>query len=201
MTNITLISLIFAVYGLGAGFVLWSAYHPGPDGETLRAGFRPGYFILPLAVFLLSVAITAWFYPKLPAELAFSFRLDASTMTHFTRGLAPVLMLLPQLVLALPLAVITWGITRMDLTSKDKTNLRTMLERTLLLIGNMVALPQIIICFALADIFSYNAYGRHLMPLWLFGAIILVTGVFFLSSLFYGAMRHRPPPDSDGLKN
>jgi len=39
--------------------------------------------------------------------------------------------------------------------------------------GNMVALPQIVLCFAMLDIFSYNLYQAHIMPMWLFLLIIL----------------------------
>ncbi|MFH0942040.1 MAG: hypothetical protein V1823_03345 [Chloroflexota bacterium] len=180
--------------------VLWSAYHPKPAGEARRAAFRPAYIILPALVFLLSAAITAWFYPRLPEELVYRFKPGAATQAHFPRQMAPALMLLPQLLLALPLGGITWGITRLTRAPDEKGNQSLALEKVILLMGNIAALPQLIVCFALADIFSYNSYGRHLMSLWLFGAVVLVTGAVFLGSLFWGALRHRLPPESGGLK-
>ena len=193
MSSIILTALIFAVFGLGAGIVLWTVFNPRPEPKnaTGRASFRLQYVILPLAIFLLSAAITAWFYPRLPAELAYNFRLDTATDQFFRREMAAALMFLPQLILALPVAAIVWGITRLDLTPDQGGNHRITLERTMLIIGNMVALPQIIICFALTDIFSYNAYGAHLMPLWIFGVIILGAGTVFLGILFVRAFRHR----------
>ena len=193
MSSIILTALIFAVFGLGAGVVLWTVFNPRPEVKitTGRASFRLQYVILPLAIFLLSAAITVWFYPRLPAELAYNFKLSTAPDQFFRREMAPVLMFLPQLILALPVAAITWGITRLDLTSDQTGSHRTTLERTMLIIGNMVAIPQVVICFALADVFSYNAYGTHLIPLWLFGVIILGTGSVFLGILFIRALRHR----------
>ena len=37
-------------------------------------------------------------------------------------------------------------------------------ERILLVMGNMIALPQIILFFAMLDIFSYNSYQIHILP-------------------------------------
>ncbi len=62
--------------------------------------------------------------------------------------------------------------------------------------GNMVALPQIILCFAMLDIFSYNSYQIHIMPLWVFALIIMglggiILGVFFIRAIqqAWGATR------------
>lgn len=180
MPNFILV-LIFAVYVIGAGVVLWSAFRTKPAG---KAGFRLAYIILPLLVFLLSIAITAFFYPKLPPQLAYSF--SGAADSHFSKSAAPALMLGLQLLFALPLVGITLIINRLTRDSRSAT-----LERTIFLMGNIGALPQLIVCFALADIFSYNSYGRHLMSLWLFAAIVLASGAVFLGILFRGALKQR----------
>lgn len=194
MPNLILF-LILAIYALGEGIVLWAAFRLRPTRETCQADFRLTYVILPLLVFSLSIAITTFFYPRLPSELAYGFKPGASAESHFSRNIAPALMLLPQLLFALPLAGISWGVSRLSREVQSIT-----LERTVLATGNIAALPQLIVCFALADIFSYNSYGSHLVPLWLFGAIVLVSGAAFLRSLFVGAMRHRKPSGSGSLK-
>lgn len=191
MASTILVSLIFVVFGLGMGMVLRSVFVTMPAAETSRAPFRLPYITLPLAIFLLSLALTVWFYPRLPAELAYNFKLGHAPDQFFRREMAPALMLLPQLILALPAAAVTWGITRLNISPDPAGSQGIKLEGTLLLVGNMVALPQIVICFALADVFSYNAYGAHLMPLWLFGLIILGTGSVFLGILFFRALRDR----------
>jgi len=189
MPNITLAS-IFAVYIIGAGIILWAAFNTRPADENRPVSFHLTYAILPILVFLLSVAITIFFYPNLPAEVAYSFKTGA-VPGYISKGITLLLMLLSQLLFALPLVGITWGVIRLSRTNPSVT-----LERTLLMIGNLAALPQLIICFALADIFSYNSYGSHLMPLWLFAIIIMVTGAGLVGLLFAGAIRHRKSLDS-----
>lgn len=180
MPNLIL-ALIFAVYAIGAGIVLLAAFH---SEQAEKTGFRLAYIILPLLVFLLSIAITAFFYPKLPPSLTYSF--SGAADSHFSRSAAPALMLGLQLLFALPLVGITLIINRLTRDNRSAT-----LERTLFLMGNIAALPQLIVCFALADIFSYNSYGRHLMSLWLFAVIVLASGAVFLGILFRGALKHR----------
>jgi hypothetical protein len=54
--------------------------------------------------------------------------------------------------------------------------------------GNVVALPQVILFFTMLDIFSYNSYEKHLMPLWLVAVIVLVVGGFILGIFFMRSM-------------
>jgi hypothetical protein len=53
----------------------------------------------------------------------------------------------------------------------------------------MVALPQIILGFAMLDIFSYNSYQIHLMPLWIFALIVMGLGGMALGIFFILAIR------------
>ena len=55
--------------------------------------------------------------------------------------------------------------------------------------GNMIALPQIILCFAMLDIFSYNSYQIHLLPLWLFALIVMIMGGVIIGIFFILAIR------------
>jgi hypothetical protein len=36
-----------------------------------------------------------------------------------------------------------------------------------------MALPQLILLFAMLDIFVYNAYQTHILPMWLFLLVVL----------------------------
>jgi hypothetical protein len=65
----------------------------------------------------------------------------------------------------------------------------TGVEKMLSLMGNMVALPQIILGFAMLDIFSYNSYQIHLMPLWIFALIVMGLGGMALGIFFILAIR------------
>jgi hypothetical protein len=55
--------------------------------------------------------------------------------------------------------------------------------------GNMVALPQIVLGFAMVDIFVYNAYQIHLPPLWIFAVIFMVGGGIAIGVVFVRAIR------------
>jgi hypothetical protein len=96
-------------------------------------------------------------------------------------------MLTPQLLFALLAGAIVWGTIRLSTHFRQAVN--TGVEKMLSLMGNMVALPQIILGFAMLDIFSYNSYQIHLMPLWIFALIVMGLGGMALGIFFILAIR------------
>ena len=103
------------------------------------------------------------------------------------RGAIIAWMIIPQFVFALfALAVISVAaIVGTRLGPAESTPVRKLLS----IMGNMVALPQIILAFAMLDIFLYNAYQIHLIPLWLFALIVMVLGGVILGIFFIQALR------------
>jgi hypothetical protein len=136
-----------------------------------------------------SIVLTASFYHRLPVEVAYGFKLDGSPDKWLSRGTIILWMLIPQLFLTLLAVAITWGITKLGIPSVQKEGIRIKPERMLSLMGNMVGLPQIILCFALADILSYNSFQTHIMPLWIFALIVMGLGAIILGSFFVMAIR------------
>ena len=65
----------------------------------------------------------------------------------------------------------------------------TLMRRILPVMGNMLALPQVILTFAMLDIFLYNAYQIRLIPLWVFALIIMFLGVVVLGAFFAKSIR------------
>ena len=141
--------------------------------EAERLPFRWSYILLPLAILLLSLILAAYFYHLLPTEVAYHFKLDGTPDRWLSRPMSMVWALVPQLLLTLLAGGIIWGITRMGILSRQAESTWVKPERILSLMGNIVALPQFIVCFAMLDIFSYNSYQTHIMPMWLFLLIIL----------------------------
>jgi len=93
--------------------------------------------------------------------------------------------LLPQFLLTLLAGAITWGITKLGTRFGQPESSWIKPESILLLMGNIIALPQIIICFAMLYIFIYNSYQIHILPLWVFALIIMglggiILGIFFI---------------------
>jgi len=148
--------------------------------------FRWRYIALPVSVFLLSLILTAYFYHLLPGEVAYHFQ-DGSPDRWMSRGAIIAWMLTPQFFLALLAAAIIWGITK--LSTYFRQTVSRGVERILSLMGNMIVLPQIILGFAMLDIFSYNAYQIHLMPLWVFALLVMGIGGIILGVFFILAIR------------
>jgi hypothetical protein len=91
--------------------------------------------------------------------------------------------------LSLVSVALVWVMTRVASRFWQVGESRVNLETIVLLMGNMIALPQIILAFAMADIFVYNAYQIHLPPLWVFAIIVMVLGGVVIGVVFVRAMR------------
>ena len=148
--------------------------------------FRWTYIVLPVAILLLSIILTGYFYPLLPSEVAYHFT-DGLPDKWMSRGATIAWMLTPQFFFALLAGATVWGVTKLSSLFRQTGNSRV--EKILSLMGNMIGLPQIILGFAMLDIFSYNSYQIHLMPLWLFALIVMGLGGIILGIFFIQAIR------------
>ncbi len=193
-----LISIVVCLLALGCGAAIWFVLRQRqankskePSKQTTRGAtlaFHWSYIILPVVILLLSIILTACFYHRLPAEPAYHFQSDGSPDRWLSRGTIILWILLPQLFLTLLAGAITWGITKLSALFRQPESTGIKPERILLLMGNMIALPQLILCFAMLDIFSYNSYQIHIMPLWVFALIIMglggiILGIFFIRAI------------------
>jgi uncharacterized membrane protein len=194
MTTIFLVVTAVFILGivLGAAFFLRRLRQPQ---AAVSGGlpFRRRYVALPVGILVFSLVLSIIFYGQLPAEIAYRFKLDGSPEGFLSRGNTVAIMLAVQLLLALGAVAITWVITRIRSLTMNRESLWVQPEKLLLFMGNMPAIPQLILAFALADIFSYNAYDTHIMPLWLFALIVLVVGAvvigIFAIPVFLRALR------------
>jgi len=161
--------------------------------------FRWNYIIFPVAILLLSIFLSAYFYHLLPAEVAYHFESDGTPDRWFSREMAMVWALVPQFFFALLAAVIVLGITKSGLLFRIMENATIKLERILSFMGNMIALPQFIICFAMLNIFSYNSYQLHIMPMRIFLFTIMglatIALVLLLAFIFQKARQQYMPKD------
>ena len=148
--------------------------------------FRWTYIILPALILLLSIILAACFYGLLPPEVAYHFE-DGSPDRWMSRGALIAWLVIPQFILVFIGVVISGGTT--ILSAKFQPAEDTPLRKILSIMGNMVALPQIILTFAMLEIFLYNAYRIHLMPLWVFVVIVMVLGGIILGIFFIQALR------------
>ena len=144
--------------------------------------FRLTYILLPVALCLAAIILAATFYNRLPPEVVYRYPDGPS----ISRGAIIAWLVIPQFILAL-IGIALSGVGAM-ITHKNEPSDRARIMKILIAMGNMVALPQLILLFALLDILLYNAYQIRLIPLWivivvvmLIGSIIL--GIFFLQTL------------------
>ena len=148
--------------------------------------FRWRFIALPAAVLLLALALTAFFYGRLPAEAAYHFE-NGTADRWMGRGALVAWLVLPQFILTL----LAWATVSgaAFISNRFQPVNRAWVERILMLMGNMIAQPQIILGFAMLDIFSYNAYQIHLIPLWVFAVIVIGGGGILLGIFFTRAIR------------
>ncbi|MFC1974541.1 DUF1648 domain-containing protein [Chloroflexota bacterium] len=182
---VLILAVIFLLV-LGGGATIWLVFKhrqalkkAEPTKETAKTlTFHWRYIIMPLAILLVSIILTACFYHQLPTEVAYKFNPDGSPDKWLSREMIIAWMLAPQVLLTLIAVAIAWGVTRLGILSRPT-------EGIISLMGNMIALPQAILGFAMLDIFSYNAYQVHIMPIWLFALIIMgvggvIIGIYFI---------------------
>ncbi len=193
MTIPIIILIAILLLSLGCVIAFWLALRyrqtakETSSAETLP--FRWNYIILPLVTLFLSLILTAYFYHQLPIEVAYHFNSDGSPDKWLSRDMITLALLIPQLLLTLVAGASVWGIIKLGALSQQPETALVKPGRLLSLIGNMVALPQIILCFAMIDIFSYNSYQIHTMPVWTFALIIAVSGGIILGIFFIRAIQ------------
>jgi uncharacterized membrane protein len=199
MSIITIILIVIFLLGIGGGAIAWfifrqrqSAKRQKPTKETTKSDTRPfrwNYIIAPVVFLVLSIIMTAHFSNRLPNEVAYHFTTNGSPDKWLSRGAALAWAVVPQIFIALLATAITWGTTRLGTLFGQAESAWEKPERVLAFMGNMMALPQIIILFTMVNIFSYNSYQTQLMSLWIFALIIVVLGSIIIGIFFIKTIR------------
>ncbi len=146
--------------------------------------------MLPPIFLLLSVILAAVFYNRLPFQVAYHFQSDGSADRWVIQPLIVFWTLLPQFLLTVGAMVVTWVISIMAKRFLNPEVALVKPQRIMLIMGNMVAIPQLILVFAMLDIFIYNSYQTHLRPsVLIFALIVMVVGGIFLGAFFVQTMR------------
>ncbi|MCX6003930.1 MAG: hypothetical protein NTX46_05955 [Chloroflexi bacterium] len=159
---------------------------PMPPAKPAKIhGFRWSYALLPLAILLISIIIAVYFYGKLPDEVVYNFKPDE----WLSRNTVMLWALIPQALLALLAIVIAWGTARLNALFKQIETSGIKIDTILMIMSNMVAIPQLILGFAMLNIFSYNAFQTRISSLWAFVLAIIVMGIVFLDIFFIRTIR------------
>jgi len=188
---IAVLVLVVIIVAVGLAGTIWFVSYgrrltQGKETTTEeRLPFRWSYIIAPLVIFLLSIILSAYFYHLLPGEVAVHFELDGTPDSWLEREMTMVWALVPQLLLTLLAGGVAWGITKLIILLGRSGSIGIRPARMASFMGNFVALPQLIVLFAMLDIFVYNAYQTHIMPTWIFllallGLATIVLGIFMV---------------------
>jgi uncharacterized membrane protein len=155
------------------------------ENQVIR--FHWKHVLLPIIILAISVILAAVFYAQLPESVGWTFYSDGSPDRMATRGTLVFSFIGLQVFLLLA----AWGISRgtMSIFNRyaDSDSGPTNPNITISLMGNMLVVPQTIIFFAMIDIFIYNSYQAHFLPLWLNALIVLLAGGIILGIFFIRA--------------
>jgi uncharacterized membrane protein len=156
--------------------------------KTPATGFRWSYIALPAAILTASLILTAFFYARLPAELAYHFKNDGTP--DRTLGRVPMLfvLLFPQVLLTLVAAGTAWAMAKIS-SRLQPVQIAIKPDNIIRLMGNILALPEMVLAFFMLDVFLYNAFQIHFLPVWLTGAAVMVIGGIVIAVFFSRAFR------------
>lgn len=156
---------------------------------------------VPITILVLTIIVVAFFYRLLPeTEVGYHFQSDGSPDAWLSRTAVTLWATIPQLALTIAAAGVTFGVIKLAVYNKlaESTGLR--LDGVVRLVGNMAALPQALLFVAMLDIFSYNSWEVHILPLWVLVLIVLTVGSIILAFYFMRTVRQlwgvsrQPPP-------
>ena len=199
MIILLVILVVTFIFILGAGWVFLQTFSPKttasqtkPDEQRYAAeksgsktGVRWSYFVL----LLLSVIITIYFYGKLPDNVAYGFSADGSASAWLGRNRIVLWAVVPQLLLTLLAMVITYGTTKISDLFNQASDASIKLDTVLMVMSNMVVIPQLILMIAMLRIFSYNSFQTHIGFAWWVSLAIIIAGIVLLSIFFVRALR------------
>jgi hypothetical protein len=187
------------IIGLGLGATMLLLLRSSPEvthdqlmqSETDASGlrFHWRYVALPLVILVLTIALVSFFYNLLPSEVVYRSGPDDSSGEAVARGLIILWTLLPQFLLTLFALATAWGTTKLGPAFKQMEGFGISLDTIALAMGNMIALPQAILFFAMLNIFSYNSYEFRVLPLWVIALLVMGLGAIILGIFFIRTIR------------
>jgi uncharacterized membrane protein len=165
-----------------------TAISPTDSGGNLT--FRWTFIIFPASILLASLVMVAVFYSRLPGDVAYHFNgaipdrwLGRAAFTGWTLA-AQVILALASIIFV---GMVLLSVRRWAVESPT-------LKRLLPVMGNMVALPQLIILFTMLYVFLYNSYEIRLISILAFALIVLALGGVFLIVMIARAARQARLP-------
>jgi uncharacterized membrane protein len=178
MIIILVLLLIIAVVLIGT--MAW--YNSRMRGEAKKETAVPGrrfqisYIAAPMAVLLISLLLAIFLYRNIPDQVAYHYSAgepDRWLGREWLLGWGLAI----QVILILLGAAIVHAVN--EATSRFGTDSTGMVHSYLTFMGNAVALPQMVVTFAIADAVHFNLTGDHFVPLWGLLITFIAAGIIF----------------------
>jgi uncharacterized membrane protein len=196
MTTTIIAGVIFIV-GLCLGILvfLYLAYfkkNAETADDTVNTTVKTGlsfewkYITLPMIIFITSIIIAAMFFFQLPDQIAYRFNSAGSAESWMGRVTVTAIMLGLQFVIITMVILVIKTIIGFAKTIEQSSSGFNP-DRFMLLIGNIAALPQLVLAVIMFDIFSFNVVEKHVLSIWLLILIMAISGVIILSVFFIRA--------------
>ncbi len=160
-----------------------------PEKPLLPVKFKIRYIALSLVVLPVTLIMVLWLAPKVPLTVGYNLDDNSNPLSFMTRRNLIVLTVLPQLLLTFLAFIVSWGVTKLGNVFRTVQEGGLPLNSLLLVMGNIIGLPQLIIFYAMTNIFTYNAYQVTLPPLWIFTLAVMAVAGIVLAIFFINMMR------------
>jgi uncharacterized membrane protein len=151
-----------------------------------KIAFRWQYIALPAGVFILTAILAATFYAQLPPQVAYHFQGGIPDRT-----VTPGVFLAWMIIFNVFFTMMSMFIVRIVMfwAKYVPEGEETPLQHLLPIMGNLMALPQIIFFAVMLQLVLYNVYKTGLIPLWIIALVLLVLGGAILGILFTRIVR------------
>ena len=199
----TIIAGVIFIAGLCTGvfIFLYLAYfkNNAASGKACTAGvtasetpvktvlaFEWKYITLPLIIFFISFIMSAIFFFQLPDQVAYRFTADGVAESWMGKIAITAIMLGLQLFIIATVILIVKTIVGFA-KAIEQSSPGFNPDRFMLLIGNIAALPQLVLAVIMFDIFSFNVVEKHVLSIWLIILILAISGAVILTAFFIKA--------------
>jgi len=163
------------------------ALPPAPAVPPVK--FNLKYVALPLIAVALTVILIAVNAGRLPPQVGYSFGDGGAPTAWMSRGRLIMLTLLPQMLLIFLSLIVVWGVTRLGNIFQSAGGGKLPAAGLLVVMGNIIGLPMLIIIYAMAGIYTYNAFSITLPPLWIITVALMAVAGIILTFFFINLMR------------
>ncbi len=198
----TIIAGVIFIAGLCAGvfiFLYLAYFRNNSVGKTAAADGTAGdtsvkkcltfewkYITLPLIIFFISFIMAAIFFFQLPDQVAYRFTALGAAESWMGKTAITAIMLGVQFVIIVMVILIVKAIVGFG-QAIEQTSSNFNPDRFMLLIGNIAALPQLVLAVVMFDIFSFNVVDKHVLSIWLIILILAISGAVILTAFFIKA--------------